>query len=519
MWLTGDYEGKWIGIKACLKVPESRIYYLGYGADNNAKIYIDDVLFKSNQGSAQEVLYTWKVYPKYLTAGQHVITMEVQNEGTERAVAVDVYSDPYESLISANYEPTTIFSTADFQIGKTYFTYVKDQTGRVIEESKFNCPTGQVDVCSEPLGCPAIPNGVVLNPYVNGYLGNWLPYQQKVWLSNRSGQTLVTDNTVNPEIRNNGYLPGFRPFWWYDTNWNTSTNANWVTSATSTLYDRQSQEIESKNALNIYSAARFGFKETLPLAVGANMKQREMFADGFEDYGFNALDVTNAICKPDKFNIYNNYGSNNLDQTVAHTGNYSLKIPGGGINLSSYVFSNEHTPGIYLATNQFGEYYRAPSPWLGLRGFCPMPGRDYVFSVWVFDNAKPNIKPNMEVKVNGGAHTVTLEKKAVVEGWKLMEGIISKDWIGTMEMGDFSLSINGSGLNIDDIRIFPFDGQMKSYVYSDKTHWLMAELDENNYATFYEYDEEGALIRTKKETERGIMTIKENRSQLRVGYY
>jgi hypothetical protein len=52
---------------------------------------------------------------------------------------------------------------------------------------------------------------------------------------------------------------------------------------------------------------------------------------------------------------------------------------------------------------------------------------------------------------------------------------------------------------------------MKSYVYNSIDLRYMAELDENNYATFYEYDEDGALIRVKKETERGIMTIQENR--------
>jgi hypothetical protein len=40
---------------------------------------------------------------------------------------------------------------------------------------------------------------------------------------------------------------------------------------------------------------------------------------------------------------------------------------------------------------------------------------------------------------------------------------------------------------------------------------LMAELDERNYAKLYEYDEEGKLIRVKKETEKGVMTIQENR--------
>lgn len=52
---------------------------------------------------------------------------------------------------------------------------------------------------------------------------------------------------------------------------------------------------------------------------------------------------------------------------------------------------------------------------------------------------------------------------------------------------------------------------MKSYVYDPISLKITAVLDENNYATFYEYDQEGTLIRTKKETERGIVTISENR--------
>jgi len=64
----------------------------------------------------------------------------------------------------------------------------------------------------------------------------------------------------------------------------------------------------------------------------------------------------------------------------------------------------------------------------------------------------------------------------------------------------------------DDIRIHPFNGNMKSFVYDPNTQRLMAELDENNYATFYEYDQEGGLIRVKKETEKGVYTIQETRS-------
>jgi hypothetical protein len=41
---------------------------------------------------------------------------------------------------------------------------------------------------------------------------------------------------------------------------------------------------------------------------------------------------------------------------------------------------------------------------------------------------------------------------------------------------------------------------------------FVAELDDNNYATFYEYDDEGKLVRVKKETQQRIFTVKESRN-------
>jgi hypothetical protein len=73
---------------------------------------------------------------------------------------------------------------------------------------------------------------------------------------------------------------------------------------------------------------------------------------------------------------------------------------------------------------------------------------------------------------------------------------------------------SSTAVNFDDIRFEPFNSSMKSFVYDPATLRLMAELDENNYATFYEYDDDGTLSRVKKETQRGIQTIKETRSYL-----
>ncbi|PCJ64665.1 MAG: hypothetical protein COA58_13080 [Bacteroidetes bacterium] len=73
------------------------------------------------------------------------------------------------------------------------------------------------------------------------------------------------------------------------------------------------------------------------------------------------------------------------------------------------------------------------------------------------------------------------------------------------------LGTNGVHALFDDIRIYPVDGSMQSYVYDPVSLKLVATLDENNYATFYQYDLEGNLVRTKKETERGVITIQESR--------
>ena len=81
-----------------------------------------------------------------------------------------------------------------------------------------------------------------------------------------------------------------------------------------------------------------------------------------------------------------------------------------------------------------------------------------------------------------------------------------------MKLELINKNLTGTMAYFDDVRVLPSNGNMKSFVYDQKTQRLMAELDENNYSTFYEYDIEGGLIRIKKETEKGVFTIQETRS-------
>ncbi|WP_375605471.1 hypothetical protein [Flavobacterium davisii] len=105
----------------------------------------------------------------------------------------------------------------------------------------------------------------------------------------------------------------------------------------------------------------------------------------------------------------------------------------------------------------------------------------------------------------------------IIDGWQRIIG----EFTVPQESAEFYLELvndsnastnqDGTLSYFDDIRIIPSEGNMKSFVYDQKTQRLMAELDENNYSTFYEYDLEGGLIRIKKETEKGVFTIQETR--------
>jgi len=148
--------------------------------------------------------------------------------------------------------------------------------------------------------------------------------------------------------------------------------------------------------------------------------------------------------------------------------------------------------------------------------FLPTPGQQYVLQAWVQDDVATIPKTytgNIRLIFDNPVPTQTgfFPSGTIIDGWQRIEGIFTiPEDILSIEVQLIAMA-NGSSF-FDDIRIFPLNGNMKSFVYDPDTQRLMAELDENNYATFYEYDKEGGLVRVKKETEKGIYTIQETRS-------
>lgn len=190
-------------------------------------------------------------------------------------------------------------------------------------------------------------------------------------------------------------------------------------------------------------------------------------------------------------------------QTYPASGPHNISLPAGGVvNASFGNCENDSIP----CENCIGS-------------FAPQPGKKYLISAWAKESGAPLNKtaytyprvslvfPNVSVTL--GPFTPS---GLIIDGWQRIETefIIPA---GADEM-DIELSCATGDCYFDDIRVLPFDGSMKSYVYNPQTLRLDAELDERNYATMYEYDDEGKLVRIKKETERGVMTIQESKTRV-----
>ncbi len=153
-----------------------------------------------------------------------------------------------------------------------------------------------------------------------------------------------------------------------------------------------------------------------------------------------------------------------------------------------------------------------------LKSFGPTKGKRYAISAWASQSNAAQVNnftwPEIRIQTSYNDWEIFKPSGAVIDGWQRVYGEFFLD--ASVQVFQIVLTSNATGVSnfayFDDIRIHPLDGNMKSYVYDPITLRLVAELDNNNFSTFYEYDEEGKLIRVKKETVDGIVTIKENRN-------
>jgi hypothetical protein len=225
-------------------------------------------------------------------------------------------------------------------------------------------------------------------------------------------------------------------------------------------------------------------------------------------YSITVTGVPPGTCLPTTWQ--NGAGGTSTNCTSGTTNSASYFYPTPGVYIPTVTITG---PGTCIATATLNMGC-APLPCTDcISSFAPVPGKTYVVSGWVKEKNAPQYittytNANITIVHSLGSSGPYVGTGQIIDGWQRVEGLFQIPSSST-NLGIKLDCITGD-CYFDDIRVFPFDGSMKSYVYDPVTMRLTAELDERNYATLYEYDEEGKLIRIKKETEKGVMTIQEN---------
>lgn len=206
----------------------------------------------------------------------------------------------------------------------------------------------------------------------------------------------------------------------------------------------------------------------------------------------------------------------------------------GNENINNYINKNIHfrqrsscitfSNIVSYVIKKYSQSQQAALDELSNSSFMPESGK-YIVSGWVKENVDQQLitysQSNLTISIANGSAALFYSETfkpsgSIIDGWQRIVGIIEIPAIIPENNPKLEIALNctstAADCYFDDIRFFPYNGNLKSFVYNEDTQKLMAELDENNYATFYEYDLEGGLVRVKKETEKGVYTIQETRS-------
>jgi hypothetical protein len=156
-------------------------------------------------------------------------------------------------------------------------------------------------------------NNVGTNPYVNATKGNFRPVRSYTYLTGRK----QTAYDLNTNIRRDGVFTAFSPYYKNVSGSWEKNPANWTFVSEVTAFSPNGMTLETKDALNRFSASSFGFNNTLTTAVAANTKKSQFAAIDFEDIFFN------KGCDNSQFFAID---TNKVTVTNAHTGRNAINV-------------------------------------------------------------------------------------------------------------------------------------------------------------------------------------------------
>ncbi|MGB3616667.1 MAG: hypothetical protein WBA12_00985 [Catalinimonas sp.] len=444
----------------------------------------------------------------------HTLTMAFEPEPARDLSVVDIGDFNVFNIKPVRSNPYVCADTVyDFQ-----FTANLQVVNGEGEEVLINTPVrGTSDLfpialCTlEPLEtevfCDLIP-GQVVNPYFLGVRGNYRPDDD---------HRLLSKVIRNDDRRHDGTYAEFVPYW---AGVPGSDPARWTTTTRNLRVDPNGRSLEGEDPRRRPAARLFGHNYQLTTAEAEDARYENIAFSSYENHPYRrALRLGDQACTvPEHFAFEGE--AEFVSDEAAHTGRFSLRVPAGttirGTRRSLSIAAGDTVNGPYrLSTRDFAGKYEPSSR-----------VERHVVSAWVrvpelLEDGKPD--PLLQLYTFDG---VSLELEAVssttnqvftfrpdgpiVDGWQRLYGAFTLP-PGTVELRYRLLNGYDRAVFMDDLRLQPFHSGMVAYVYDPYTLRLVATLDDQNYATFLEYDLEGLLIRRKRETRAGIMTVREAR--------
>ncbi len=297
-----------------------------------------------------------------------------------------------------------------------------------------------------------------LNAYEKGFKGKWRVKDSYTYRSTASHDRNFNTGRFTLEIFN-----------WENPQWNSD---KWVKVNTVDQYGPSGSPLEEHNLMHIYSAAKYGYNNSVPVLVAQNARQSAVAFESFEQvykdaYFEDGLPVSSAHLAL-------------RTQAFAHSGKYSMEVPQDGLNVAR----------------------------LQLTDNAPLQIRAWVRSA----TQASMVDASLSVTLSGNSEQVTgrLTRISSNGEWDLVEYTTSQLPTALLNT-PLTVSVSREGLSkvyMDDIRIQPVESEMVCYVY-DQALRLTTVLDDQHYALRYQYNPEGLLIRKLKETREGIKTLSE----------
>ncbi|MFO0355658.1 MAG: hypothetical protein ACK50A_01795 [Sphingobacteriaceae bacterium] len=343
---------------------------------------------------------------------------------------------------------------------------------------------------------------------------------------------------TQPQAKQDGIYSEFTPYWKFTSGkWAQSGATNWQKMNNNKYYSPYGQLVESENAILLPSCQKYSFNHTLPALSASNAKYEEVGFDSFEDYvnygALNSIDATNLVN-----NDYMDFHDQMLNSTspptivanTSHTGRSSLSFVNGNnvkliydaYRVNPFPYNGDAYSGCQTSVLNLSK--------LNLNGGTL--GKKYILSMWVKGGGPTqahDYSSNISLAGNlkhflsvGGPNNVPItignpvNKSGNINGWQKLDFELtippasSAPAFWTNSKFELTISAN-SDFYLDDFRIQPFNSSMTCTVYDNIKYRVMAQLDDRNYATFIEYDNEGMVVRKKKETLNGILTVQETR--------